>query len=521
VLVYNEFFVTRKSGLMRISLNRNADTPVYMQIKNQIRDMIFADVLPENFCLPSERDLAKGLGVNRSTVVKAYQELKADGLVKGHVGKGTAVLLQVSKQSSIDNSPIHPLPWYQLFNETVISDTEHIISDMMAMTGCTDVISFATGIPSPSLYPIKVIEQIQAELFQTVGPDMLLPSPVEGYYPLRESISQVLKNRHMFVSPKEIVILSGSQQGLDFIARILICPGDTVIVEEPTFFGAIQIFRSAGAKVVGVPIDQAGMRTDILEALLIKHKPKFIYTLPTFQNPSGTTMSLARRYHLLKIAYQYQVPVIEDDPYGELRFTGAAIPSLKALDRHGYVIYLSTFSKVLFLGMRVGWVVASAQVLAKFAHLKQTTDLHVNTTSQLLLDRLLRGGHYAEHVVMLCKEYANRKKMMLEALGKYKIPGLSWNEPEGGFYIWCRLPEPVIRTTLVTNAAKRGVSFLPGEAFFPNGTQGQNHIRLNYTFVDSSRIQEGIKSLMQAVRETIETTTKSAQDANYYKRPIV
>jgi DNA-binding transcriptional MocR family regulator len=511
----------RKSDLMRISLNRNADTPVYLQIKNQIRDMIFSGMLPESFSLPPERNLAKTLGVNRSTVIKAYQELKADGLIGSHVGKGTVVLPQVFKSSSFDDRPVNPIPWYQFFNENITSNNEHIIGDMMAMTNCADVISFAGGFPPPSLFPVKAIQEIQMELFKTASREMFLHSPVEGHYPLRESISHILKKRQIPVSPKEVVVLSGSQQGLDFAARIFIRPGETVVVEEPTFFGAIQIFRSAGARVIGAPIDKDGIRTDMLEALLIKHRPKFIYTLPTFQNPSGVTMSLERRTQLLNLAYQHQVPIIEDDPYGELRYDGISVPSLKALDRYGHVIYLSTFSKVLFLGLRVGWVVASPQVLNKFAHLKQLTDLHVNTPSQLLLDSFIRKGYYEEHVALLRREYSARRDLMLEALAKYRVPGVSWNEPEGGFYIWCRLPENVIRHKLVANAAKRGVVFLPGEVFYPDGTQGESSMRLNYTFAQPEQIQQGINSLMQAVRETAEMTAHWEQDIECYRKPIV
>ncbi|SMC33400.1 PLP-dependent aminotransferase family protein [Sporomusa malonica] len=504
---------------MRISINRNADTPIYLQIKNQLRDMIFSGVLPEDFLLPPERSLAKTLEVNRSTVIKAYQELKADGLVDSHVGRGTVILSQAAKKLSLMEGYINPLPWYQLFTESITSSNDTIIGDIMAMTG-GDVISFAGGIPAPNLYPVKIMEEIQKELFQKNGQELFLHSPVEGYYPLRESISYLLRQRQQITaSPKDVVVLSGSQQGLDFAARIFIRPGDTVIVEEPTFFGAIQIFRSAGARVIGVPIDNDGMRIDVLESLLVRHKPKFIYTLPTFQNPSGVTLSLERRYQLLNLAYQHQLPIVEDDPYGELYYGNTPVPPLKALDRHGYVIYLSTFSKALFLGLRVGWVAAPPQVLAKFAHLKQMTDLHVNTPAQLLLDAFIRRGDYERHIALLRQEYAERRNIMLKALEKYKIPGISWNKPEGGFYIWCRLPDNIVRHKLVANAGKRGVVFLPGEAFYPDGTQGDTHIRLNYTFAKPQQIEEGIKYLMQAVRETVAASSEQENKRNI--KPLV
>lgn len=509
---------TKKSGQMRIVINRNADTPIYLQIKNQLRDMIFSDVLPEGFLLPPERSLAKDLGVNRSTVIKAYQELKADGLADSYVGRGTVVSPQAIRTSVAADRYINPLPWYQLFAETIKTSSDNIIADIMERNG-NDVISFAGGIPDPALYPVDLMEEIQKDLFTTVGQELFLHSPVEGYYPLRESIGQLLRQRQITAAAKDIVVLSGSQQGLDFAARIFIRPGDTVIVEEPTFFGAVQIFRTAGARVIGVPIDKDGLRTEILETLLARHKPKLIYTLPTFQNPSGVSLSLKRRYELLDLAYQYQLPILEDDPYGELYYDRAPVPPLKALDRHGYVIYLSTFSKVLCLGLRVGWVTAPLQVLAKFAHLKQITDLHVNTPAQLLLDAFIRRGCYKQHLTLLRQEYAERRNIMHKALEKYKIPGISWNKPEGGYYIWCRLPENTVRHKLVANASKRGVVFLPGEAFYPDGTQGDTHIRLNYTFAAKEQIDVGIKYLLQAVRETL--AANSDEKNEYNIKPLV
>lgn len=506
---------------MRISINRNVRTPIYLQIKNQIRDMIFSERIVEGFSLPPERKLADMLGVNRSTVIKAYQELKADGLVGSHIGKGTVVLSQVFDKSSYIKTSVNPIPWYQFFTETINNNSGHIISDIMEMTTYKNIISLAGGIPAPNLYPVKDIQEIQAKLFESHGSDMFFQSPVEGHYPLRESISHLLKNRQIEVLPKEIMILSGSQQGLDFVSRIFICPGDTVIVEEPTFFGAIQLFKAAGARIIGVPIDKDGIRTDILESLLMRHKPKFIYTLPTFQNPSGVTMSLERRYELLNLAYQYQIPILEDDPYGELRYDGIAIPPLKALDRHGYVMYLSTFSKVLFLGLRVGWIVAPLQLINKFAHLKQITDLHVNTPSQWILDGFIREGYYEKHIKLITKEYEAKRKAMIEALEKYRVDDIVWNEPEGGYYIWCRLPKNIAQTKLINKAANKGVVYVPGEAFYPHGTQGESYIRLNYTFLSVDEIDEGIKRLMEAVKEALEETADLIEGIEYKKKPIV
>lgn len=514
-------YLIEKSDMMRININRNSDTPVYLQIKNQLRDMIITGELPAGYTLPPERSLCELLDVNRTTVVKAYHELKADGLVEAHVGRGTIVASKPSKERFNNIRQFNPIPWYQFFNEGLDSGDNHIISDIMDINCTKDIISFSGGFPSPDLYPLEDLEKIQEKLFRTYGKQLLLHNPVEGLQSLRAEISSLMKSRNAEVSARDIMITAGSQQGLDYIARVFIKPGDTVILEEPSFFGAIHIFRSTGAKVIGVPTDSQGMNTDFLEALIQRYKPKFIYTLPTFQNPSGIVMSLERRYELLNLSYKYRIPIVEDDPYSDLRYVGKAIPSLKALDPYDHVIYLSTFSKVLSIGLRVGWVAAPQQVIRKFAYLKQMTDSHVNTPCQYMLSEFLSEGCYEKHLGRVRKEYDEKMELMNEALEKYKVPQVFWDKPEGGFYTWCHLPEYVTNNRLVSKAAEKGVVYLPGEIFYPDGTQGESFIRLNFTYTASDNIAEGIKRLMSALTEVTVKNNDNARDTSYPRRPIV
>lgn len=507
--------------MMRVSINRNSDTPIYLQIKNQIRDMIISGELPAGHILPPERILSALLNVNRATVVKAYHELKSDGLAEARVGKGTMVAVKPFQGRFKNIRQFNPIPWYQFFNESIDSGGDHIISDIMDINCTEDIISFSGGFPSAELYPLEDLSSIQVNLFKTLGKQLLLHSPVEGLTSLRAGISSLMKSRNVNISPKDVMIVSGSQQGLDYIARVFIKPGDTIILEEPSFFGAMQIFRSAGARVIGVPVDSCGMKTDILESLIQRYKPKFIYALPTFQNPSGIVMSLERRYELLDLSYKYRVPIVEDDPYGDLRYEGKAIPSLKALDPYEHVIYLSTFSKVLSLGLRIGWVVASQQVIRKFAYLKQITDMHVNTPGQYMISEFLSQGCYEKHLNTVLTEYRKKRELMNAALEKYKLPGVLWEKPEGGYYIWCRLPEYVTNNRLVSKAAEKGVVYLPGEAFYPDGTQGENYMRLNFTFPNSSRIDEGIKLLMDALTEVEIRNRSNSAGRRYSRSPIV
>lgn len=506
---------------MRININRNSDTPIYLQIKNQIRDMVISGELPGDHTLPPERMLSELLNVNRTTVVKAYHELKSDGLVEAHVGRGTIVTAKPFNGRFDNIRQFNPIPWYQSFSESLDLGDNHIISDIMDINCTEDIISFSGGFPSPELYPLNDLHDIQEKLFRDYGKQLFLHSPVEGLQSLRESITSLMKSRNADVSAKDVMIVSGSQQGLDYIARVFIKPGDTVILEEPSFFGAIHIFRSAGAKVIGVPTDSHGMKTDILESLIQRYKPKFIYTLPTFQNPSGIVMSLERRYELLDLSYKYRIPIVEDDPYSDLRYDGKAVPSLKALDPYEHVIYLSTFSKVLSLGLRIGWIIAPQQVIRKFAYLKQMTDLHVNTPGQYMLSEFLSQGCYEKHLNTVLREYVIRRDLMDEALEQCRLPGVLWEKPEGGFYIWCRVPEYVTNNRLVSKAAEKGVVYLPGEIFYPDGTQGENFMRLNFTFTDTSRIYEGVKRLMNALTEAAAGNVSDPSGTSYFRRPIV
>jgi DNA-binding transcriptional MocR family regulator len=243
--------------------------------------------------------------------------------------------------------------------------------------------------------------------------------------------------------------------------------------------------------------------------------------MPTYQNPTGIVMSMERRYKLLDLAYRYQIPIIEDDPYGELRYDGDFLPPLKALDKHGYVIYLGTFSKSLFMGFRVGWAVASSQVISKFALMKQFTDLQANTPSQWVLDNFLRKGFYKSHLNKVQKEYRIKRDIMNESLQKYNTCNIQWYKPNGGFYIWCRLPDKIRQSVLISKATKKGIAYVPGEAFCADGVSHRNYIRLNYTYPAPEQIVEGIKGLTEAVHESISEIARPTEEVEHNKRPLV
>lgn len=486
---------------MDISLDRSSRKPLYRQIYTQIRQRIRSGDLPAGTRLPPERRLAEMLGVNRTTVVNAYRELAAEGLVEARVGSGTVVCAPPALAEA--PRPVRPFPWPEHFAPPSLWRYQPGLDQVMSLCARPDIISLAGGIPAPESYPVAEFREIIAAGLAEQGAALLQPTPTTGYYPLREWLAARLTQRGAQVHSANVLILSGSQQGLDLVARALLEPGDLVISEVPLYLGALQPFGAMGVRLRGVPVDEKGMRLDVLESLLRRQRPKLIYTLPTFQNPTGVTLSLERREQLLALAQRYEVPILEDDPYGELWYDEPPPPPIKALDRHGYVIYLSTFSKMLFPGLRIGWLAAPQPVVERLARVKQGADLHTNTLGQWAVAEFCRRGLLEPHLERIRPLYRQRREAMLRALEKHAPAGLRWNRPGGGFYLWCRLPEGVRARELLEAAGQEGVAFVSGDVFFPD-ERGQDHIRLNFSFPDDKAIAEGVRRLCTALKQLLE-----------------
>jgi DNA-binding transcriptional MocR family regulator len=508
---------------MMLQLRRDSRTPLYLQIRNQLREMILDGTLSEGSRLPPERKMAAALGVNRSTVVNAYRELAADGLVEGHVGRGTIV----RRPSLAPSQPpahliAHPLLWAEYFVPRPEGGRDPLLRDLMALLARADTISFAAGVPAPELYPLDDFRQAIDHVLSTAGLILLQPCPVEGYYPLRQTIAQRLASRGATVRAENVLIVTGSQQGLDLIARAFLRAGDEVVVEAPTYLGALQIFTAAGARLLGVPLDKEGMRPDVLENTLIRYRPKLIYTLPTFQNPSGRTMSPRRRLQLLELAHRHRVPIVEDDPYGELYYTKQAPSPLLASDQDGYVIYLSTFSKILFPGLRLGWVAAPRPVIERLSQIKQLADLHCSTLIQGAVQEFCQRGALDRHLEGVRDLYRQRRDAMLAALADVAPAGLEWDEPQGGFNLWCRLPPGVKARQLMAEAARQRVAIVPGEVFYPDGG-GQEEMRLNFSYPPVAQIQEGVQRLGVALTALVKKRRKVEEQykVEFGAQPIV
>lgn len=385
------------------------------------------------------------------------------------------------------------------------------IRELLKLTEKPSLISFAGGLPAPEVFPVERIAAACDDALHELGATALQYGTTEGYTPLREMIARQSARYGIAVTADNILITSGSQQALDLLGKILINPGDRILVEAPTYLGALQAWNAYGAEYVPVPSDENGMITDALEDAL-RVGPKFIYVLPNFQNPTGVTMPLERREKLVKLADRYGVPIVEDDPYGQLRFEGEHLPTITTLDGRGReecgvcyrgnVIYLSTFSKILAPGLRLAWVIAPPEVIHKLVQAKQGADLHTATFNQIVAYDVARDGFLIEHVRMIREVYRERRDAMLEAMEQDFPPGVRWTHPQGGLFLWGTLPEGIDSAEVLRTAIEHDVAFVPGSPFFPRGG-GENTMRLNFSYCKPDIIREGIARLGRVLYEHI------------------
>jgi 2-aminoadipate transaminase len=403
-------------------------------------------------------------------------------------------------------------PWSHRYAQRTRTIKSSAIRELLKLTQNPEIVSFAGGLPAPEVFPLQRFQDACHKVLAEQGAAALQYSTTEGYLPLREAIAANLQRYGILATPDNVMLTSGSQQALDLIAKLLINRGDHILVEAPTYLGALQAFNVFGAEYVTVPTDQDGLRTDHLEDAL-RSGPKFMYILPNFQNPSGVTLSLSRREELVFLSDKYGIPLIEDDPYGQLRYEGEHLPSLVVLDRvnlrrdSGYslgnVIYLSTFSKTLAPGIRLGWIVAPSEVISKLVQLKQGADLHTSTFNQMVVHEVAKDNFLDEHVKHIRQVYRERRDIMLAALKKYFPSEVTWTRPNGGLFLWVTMPEGVDCNELLLTAIRQNVAFVPGDCFYPNG-DGTRNLRLNFSNAKPDQIQEGIKRLAVAVHEQME-----------------
>lgn len=507
---------------MDIKIDRQAQTPLYLQIKKQIESLIDSGKLPPNSILPPERVLSDSLKVNRSTIIKAYMELKAEGLVDSKVGSGTVVLSPLTKDGTAETKMyIPPLRWNQLESKRVTKAGEQTISNILSVFEKDKIISFASGIASEDCYDLELFKKLQVGLLNKFSQKVLMPTPVEGCTELRHTIRNYLQKKGIRCSSKQIMVTSGSQQAIEFCARLLIEPGDVVLVEEPSYIGAIQAFESYDARIVSIPMDEEGIRLDILEACLIKYRPKFIYTQPTFHNPTGMTMSLGRRKDLLKLAYYYNIPILEDNPYEELNYEEERLPTIKSLDNNDYVIYVSSFSKTISFSLRVGYVVASENIINRFIKFKQVTDIQTNTLSQYLVHEFISEGYIYNHIEKISKIFKAKRDLMISELRKGNFEYMMTCIPKGGYFLWLALPDNIRMNELTKLLGDSGVIVMPGDVFYPRFSIDNNFIRLNFSYPKEKDIKEGIARLLEGIERCSKNTLKTRYSVDTVLNPYL
>lgn len=373
------------------------------------------------------------------------------------------------------------------------------VREILKVTERPDVISFAGGLPAPELFPVEEFAEAHARVFAEAGAAAMQYSTTEGWGPLREWVADRCRKRGIATSADCVLITSGSQQGIDLAAKVFIDQGDAVIVENPCYLAALQAFGSYGASFIAVDSDDEGMRVDQVEEALKRSDAKLIYIVSDFHNPKGTSLSLERRKRLIELSRQYQTPIVEDDPYAETRFAGEMPPPLASFDEDGLVIYLSTFSKTLSPGMRVGWAAISKELMRAMVVAKQASDLHTSTIQQRAAARLLESFDYDGHISRIRKVYEERCHTMLAAIEDYFPAGSRAARPEGGLFIWVELPDQIICERLLKEALRLKVAFVPGAPFFAENPR-HNFARLNFSNSQPEVIFEGIRRISEAMK---------------------
>ena len=403
-------------------------------------------------------------------------------------------------------------PWEHRYARRTKGMSGSAIRELLKLTQNPELISFAGGLPAPEVFPVEEFKKACDTVLSEVGAQALQYGTTEGYLPLRELIAERSCRYGIQVDANNIQITSGSQQALDLLGKLLINPGDRILVEAPTYLGALQAWNAYEPDYVTVPADEFGMQTDALEGAL-RTGPKFIYVLPNFQNPTGSTMPLERRKRLIELADQYGVPIVEDDPYGQLRYEGHHLPPVLMLDDeyqknggmnyHGNVIYLSTFSKTLAPGIRLAWIVAPQEVISKIVQGKQGADLHTSTFIQMVAYEVAKGGFLDEHVHMIRSIYGERRDVMLKAMEEHFPEGVKWTHPHGGMFLWVTLPEGMNSIAMFEKAVALNVAYVPGVSFFPSGG-GENTMRMNFSNANPEMIKEGIARLGRVIRDEMD-----------------
>ena len=491
------------SEMILVKLDRKNPAPVYEQILQGIRRLVESDTLAVGTKLPPTREMATRLGVNRSTVFRAYQELLALGYVESRPGSYTTVR---DKPKTTLCEPTHDgslLNWEKLSSSPsqTVFEIFHKYASEPDVRKRPDVIDLSPLEVDPRLMPVEEVRKCMNRVLVDQGPKVLKYGEHAGYMPLREYIAHRLQIHGISVSSAEILITNGSHHGLELILKLLTRPGSKVVVESPTYGTFIPLLKYYQIEIVEIPIRIDGIDLKQLREVLRKDKPAFVYTIPNFQNPTGLTSSQAHREMLLKLCEEHRIPLVEDGFEEEMKYCGNVALPIKSMDKHNVVIYVGTFSKVLFPGMRIGWIAAERECVERLTALKRFSDLSSSVLVQAVVDTFCRGGHYDRHLRKMHRLYRKRMRVALNAMKLHLPENVTWTEPEGGYTIWGSLGKSYVsEKTFKETLLKHRVMVSPGHYYFSQ-SHPRKHFRLSIATLNEEEIREGIKRLGKALRE--------------------
>jgi DNA-binding transcriptional MocR family regulator len=513
--------------MIPLVLQPESHVPLYIQLRDQIRALVHGGDLRPGERIPASRELATQLGVHRTTVANAYAELESEGLISGHVGRGTFIRGNgdARKISAVPHpTSVHGgLRWESLFAD---ERGEEMLS-RLTQAAPRDSISFVMARPAAEFFPIEQLRKCSNAVWRREGTEILQFGPSDGYPPLKQALLAMLRPEGYEAGDENLLITDGCQQALDLVCKAFLRPGDTVLLENPAYPGALAIFAGARVRILSVPVRTEsgpemtpGVDVSAIEAVLMQNRVKMMVLTPDFHNPTGTTLPVTERRRLLEIAARFQVPVIEDHIYARLRARGERVPSLKQLDRSNLVIQIDSFSKIAFPGMRVGWIVAPSNVIERLRLVKQSTDLHTGHLAQAILAEYVRRGLLGRHLERTRKAYSRRLAALEQALGRHMPSGTKWTRPEGGMCVWVELPPGFDSNELLIHTRERGVVFAPGRYFYFQNPQ-PNTLRLGFTGVSEREIARGIATLADVLRVEMRKRQRGARRAEVPRVALV
>lgn len=503
--------------MLPLHLQPESHIPLYIQLRDQLRALVHSGELRSGDRIPASRELAGQLGVHRTTVANAYAELESEGLIRGHVGRGTFICGAPAKQFSPlprSNGNGGAMRWESLFaDERGDEGLSRLMPDVPP-----GAIAFTAAGPAEEFFPVEEFRRCTNAVLRREGRRVLQLGSTDGYGPLKSVLMDLFRSEGLNIRAEQLLITDGCQQAIDLLCKAFLRPGDSVALENPAYPGAIAIFAGARVRTLAVSVEtdpartgQVGLDVDALEAVLLQNRVKFIFVTPDFHNPTGTALPAEGRRRLLELAARYQVPVIEDGIYSRLRLRGNPVPSLKTLDSSGNVIQIDSFSKIAFPGLRVGWCIGAESAIERLRLVKQSTDLHTDQLSQAAMAEFIRRGHLARHLAKMKKVYRSRLAAMEETLEKHMPDSTAWTQPEGGMTLWVTLPPGFDAGELLIHARERGILFLPGRYFYFQHPQ-PNTLRLGFAGVDEKRIAQGIETFCDLLKAELRKRQRGARE---------